>query len=124
MEPFETLSLPHISLPDAKLVSVVVANTIPVVGLLAFDMSAAALLTFYWLELGVLSVWAIVRALFAGKRPTKQTEREAFSGSQWATFRVIASSRVFDRWRDSFSIDHSWKDIRFTIPRTDVGIYL
>ncbi|ERH00868.1 MAG: hypothetical protein J07HN6_02497 [Halonotius sp. J07HN6] len=124
MEPFETLSLPHISLPDAKSVSVVVANAIPVIGLLAFDMSAAALLTFYWLELGVLSVWAIVRALFAGKRPTKQTEREAFSGSQWATFRVIASSSVFDRWRDSFSIDHSWKDIRVTIPRTDVGIYL
>jgi hypothetical protein len=124
MEPTETLSPPHVSLPDAKLVSVVVANTIPVVGLLAFDTSAAALLTFYWLELGVLSVWATLRALFAGKRPSKQTEGEAFSGPQWATFRAIASSRIFDRWRDSFSIDHSWKDIRFTIPRTDVGVYL
>jgi len=124
MESPETPSNPHISVPDAKLVSVVVANMIPVVGLLAFDTSAAALLTFYWLELGVLSVCAIVRALFAGKRPSKQNERRGFSDAQLATFRAITSSRIFDRWQDSVSVDHSWKDIRFTIPRTDVGIYL
>jgi len=124
MDSPETLSNPHISVPDAKVVSVVVANGIPVVGLLAFDTSAAALLTFYWLELGVLSVWAIVRALFAGKRPSKEDERRGFTDAQLAAIRAIKSSRIFDRLRDSVPVDHSWKDIRFTIPRTDVGIYL
>ena len=124
MESLGTLSNSHISVPDAKLVSVVVANIIPVVGLLAFDTSAAALLTFYWLELGVLSVWAIVRVLFAGKPPSKRNERRGFTDAQLAAFRAITSSRIFDRWRSSVSVDHSWKDIRFTIPRTDVGIYL
>jgi len=124
MESPGTLSNPHISVPDAKLVSVVVANGIPVVGLLVFDTSAAALLTFYWLELGVLSVWAIVRALFAGKRPSKENERRGFTDAQLAAIRAIRSSRIFDRLRDSVPVDHSWKDIRFTIPRTDVGVYL
>jgi hypothetical protein len=69
---------------------------VPVVGLLAFDTSAAALLVFYWLELGVLMIWATVRALFAGKLPGEETEREPFSGPQWATPRVVLPSRFFD----------------------------
>ena len=124
MELFDSHPSRYISMPDAKLVSVVVANGVPVGGLLVFDMSAAALLTFYWLELGVLSIWALVRALFAGKRPSQTEERDASGGAQLAMFRAIASRRLFDRCRESLSIDHSWKDIRFTVPRTDIGVYL
>lgn len=111
--------------PDAKLFSVLVANSVPVVGLLAFDTSAAALLLFYWLELGVLMIWATVRALFAGKPPGEEAEREPFSGPQWATLRAILSSRFFnDGDEDSTSNDGSWRDLQIPIPRTDVGIYL
>jgi len=71
---------PDTLLPDGKLFSVLVTDSVPVVGPLAFDMSAAALLLFYWLELGVLMIWAIVRAVFAGKPPGEEAEREPFSG--------------------------------------------
>jgi hypothetical protein len=110
--------------PDAKLFSVLVANSVPIAGLFVFDMSAAALLVFYWLELGVLMIWAIIRALFAGKPPGKEAEREPFSGSQWATLRVILSSKFFNNGdEDSTSNDGSWRDLQIPIPRTDVGIY-
>ncbi|WP_336338401.1 DUF6498-containing protein [Haloarcula brevis] len=53
----------------AELLSVVVANALPVVGVLALGWSGVALLLLYWLELGIDSVWALVRALFAGRPP-------------------------------------------------------
>lgn len=116
---------PQTSLPDAKLFSVVVANAVPVAGLLLFETSAAALLVFYWLELGVTMVWAIVRATFAGKLPSEETDREPFSGPQWATLRVILSSRFFDDSdADSTSTGSSWRERQIPIPRTEVGIYL
>ena len=52
-----------------ELVSAIVSNALPVVGVGLFDWSAAALLFLYWFELGVDSVWALVRAVFAGRPP-------------------------------------------------------
>jgi hypothetical protein len=116
---------PHPLLPDAKLFSLLVANSVPVVGLLVFGTSAAALLVFYWLELGVLMIWAIVRGAFAGKPPGEEADREPFSGSQWVALRVILSSRFFeDRDEDSASNDRSWRERQIPVPRTDVGVYL
>lgn len=116
---------PQMSLFDAKLFSVVVANGVPAVGVLAFDTSAAALLLFYWLELGALMIWAIVRGLFAGKLPSEETDREPFSGPQWATLRVILSHPFFaDSDADSVPNDSSWRERRIPLPRTDIGIYL
>lgn len=121
----QQLSPPHPLLPDVKLLSVLVANSVPVVGLLAFDTSAAALLVFYWLELGVLMIWAIIRGAFAGKPPGEEADREPFSGSQWAVVRVILSARFFENSdEDSTSNDRSWRDWQIPVPRTDVGIYL
>lgn len=118
-------SLVETSLPNAELLSVLVANIVPIVGLLAFDTAAAALLTFYWLELGVLAVWAIVRATFAGKRPSTGDGRSPFTGPQWATLRVLLPSRLFDAETDDATDDGGgWAAVRFSIPRTDVGVYL
>lgn len=113
------------SVTDPKLVSVLVANGIPVVGLLAFGMSAAALLAFYWLELGILSVWAIVRATFAGKRPEAQDDRSAFSGPHWSTLRVVRSwVPVWTENKGSSASERSWRQRQIPIPWTDVGVYL
>ena len=51
------------------LFGVVVSNSLPIAGVAFLDWSAAALLLLYWLELGIDSVWALVRALFAGRPP-------------------------------------------------------
>jgi hypothetical protein len=56
-----------------ELLSAVVTNALPVVGVVALDWSGAALLLLYWLELGIDSVWALVRALFAGRPPDIDT---------------------------------------------------
>lgn len=102
-----------------------VANGVPAAGVLAFDTSAAALVLFYWLELGVIMSWAVVRAAFAGKFPGEDAEREPFSGPQWAALRVILSSRLFeDSGVDSTSDESSWRERQIPLPRTDVGIYL
>ncbi|MBB6645750.1 DUF6498-containing protein [Halobellus ruber] len=113
---------PHASRPDVKLFSIFVANSVPVVGLLAFDTSAAALLIFYWLELGVVMLWTIVRALFAGKPPGKEAERDPFSGPQWATLRFILPDRFFGG--DDSTSDGGWRAQQIPLPRTDVGIHL
>jgi len=57
-----------------ELLSVVVSNALPIVGVGILDWSAAALLFLYWLELGTDSVWALVRALFAGRPPAIATD--------------------------------------------------
>ena len=57
-----------------ELLSILVTNALPIVGVGLLDWSAAALLLLYWLELGVDSVWALVRALFAGRPPDIATE--------------------------------------------------
>lgn len=56
-----------------ELLSTIVSNSLPVVGVGLFDWSAAALLFLYWFELGVDSVWALVRAVFAGRPPEIET---------------------------------------------------
>jgi hypothetical protein len=58
-------------LPDPDVTALVVANLVPVVGVVAFDASALGLLALYWLELGVVCLWALVRAALAG-RPTER----------------------------------------------------
>ncbi|MEZ3162572.1 DUF6498-containing protein [Halorubrum sp. RMP-47] len=50
-----------------RALSVAVANLLPLVGVIALDWNAAALLTLYWFELGIASGWALLRALFAGR---------------------------------------------------------
>ncbi|WP_434531572.1 DUF6498-containing protein (plasmid) [Haloarcula sp. NS06] len=113
------------SLPDAKLVSVFVANGVPVTGLLVFGTSATALLVFYWLELGVAMLWAVVRATFAGKLPSEETDREPFSSSQWPILHVILSNRFFeDSDENATSNNGSWREWQIPVPRTEVGIYL
>lgn len=57
-----------------ELLSVVVSNALPIVGVGVLDWSAAALLFLYWLELGTDSVWALARALFAGRPPAIDTD--------------------------------------------------
>jgi hypothetical protein len=110
---------------DPTLLSVLVANGVPVAGLLAFDVSAAALLAFYWLEFGVVSVWATVRATFAGERPEAEHDRSAFSSRRWTTLRVIYGWLSREDERDETSASgRSWRARRIRIPRTDVGVYL
>jgi len=53
--------------PRPELTAVLVGNGLPLVGVVVLGWNAAALLFLYWLELGILSLLAIVRALFAGR---------------------------------------------------------
>ncbi|TKX81394.1 hypothetical protein EXE53_06160 [Halorubrum sp. SD626R] len=95
------------------------------VGLLVVGTSAVALLTFYWLELGVLAIWAIIRALFAGHRPDRESGLDDLNGTLIAAVRVLSSdSRSKNANNTSSSDDSSVMDKRLLIPRTDVGIYL
>ncbi|GCF16125.1 hypothetical protein Harman_40600 [Haloarcula mannanilytica] len=57
-----------------ELLSISVANVLPVIGVILLDWSAAGLLLLYWLELGIDSVWALVRSLFAGRPPEIETD--------------------------------------------------
>ncbi|GCF16216.1 hypothetical protein Harman_41510 [Haloarcula mannanilytica] len=57
-----------------ELLSISVANVLPVIGVVLLDWSAAGLLLLYWLELGIDSVWALVRSLFAGRPPEIETD--------------------------------------------------
>lgn len=116
---------PRTPLSNGDLISVLVANGVPVLGLLAFDTSAVALLTFYWLELGVLAVWAIVRALFAGHRPDRESGLDGLDGTPAAAARVLSTDGgTEDTTDESPSGDGGVMDKRITLPRTDVGIYV
>jgi hypothetical protein len=53
--------------PPSETVAVIVANTLPLVGVGFLGWDLAALVFLYWFELGILSFWALVRALFAGR---------------------------------------------------------
>ena len=55
------------SFPRPELLAVIVGNGLPLIGVVALGWNAAALIFLYWLELGVLSLLAVVRALFAGR---------------------------------------------------------
>jgi len=110
---------------DVKVVSILFANGIPVIGLVMFDTSAKALLLFYWLELGVVMLWASIRAVFAGKRPHREDKLEDLTGTPGAIVRIISSSSlVGSETEDATSRVEKWLSTRMLIPRTDVGIYL
>jgi hypothetical protein len=53
--------------PSPELAAVVVANALPLVGVVALGWNLVALVVVYWFELGILALWAVVRALFAGR---------------------------------------------------------
>ncbi|SEH63163.1 hypothetical protein SAMN05192561_1166 [Halopenitus malekzadehii] len=53
--------------PSPETIAVIVANTLPLVGVVALGWDLAALVFLYWFELGILSFWAVVKAAFAGR---------------------------------------------------------
>ncbi|MFD1599621.1 DUF6498-containing protein [Halobellus rarus] len=53
--------------PSSETIAVIVANALPLVGVVALGWDLAALVFLYWFELGILSFWALVKALFAGR---------------------------------------------------------
>ncbi|WP_459877228.1 DUF6498-containing protein [Halorubrum gandharaense] len=53
--------------PRLEALTVGFANLLPLVGVVALGWNVAALVVLYWLELGVLCLWALVRATFAGR---------------------------------------------------------
>jgi len=55
------------SMSRPELIAVLVGNGLPLIGVVVLGWDAAALLLLYWLELGILSLLAVVRALFAGR---------------------------------------------------------
>ena len=101
------ISLLCAAAPDIRLLSVIVANGAAMIGILGFQTSTAALLLFYWLELGVLAIWGLIRALFAGNVPKINTDQ--------GVARVISTSTLerYSRWREN----------HLPIPWTDIGIY-
>lgn len=118
------LSPPHFPLQNVKLISVIIANIVPVIGLLAFNTSPAALLTFYWLELGALAVWAIIRALFAGHRPDRSNGLNKLQGTAGAVWALLSKRLSTDDNSGSSSSEGSLMDKRVSIPRSNVGIYV
>ncbi|PAU82690.1 hypothetical protein CK500_13925 [Halorubrum salipaludis] len=69
-----------------RAIAFLVSNLLPLVGVLALDWNAAALMTLYWFELGIASFWAVVRGLFAG-RPS-EIESDALIAGPLAQRRV------------------------------------
>lgn len=114
---------PRALLQNPKLLSVVAANAIPAIGVLTFGTSAAALLAFYWLELGVLAVWALVRALFAGHRAERTSGPNALRGTAGAVVTLVFS-RLSEEGSDSSDSDGGLLDKRVTLPRSDIGVYV
>jgi len=53
--------------PPPEAIAVVVANALPLAGVAVLGWDLAALVFLYWFELGILSFWALLRALFAGR---------------------------------------------------------
>lgn len=85
--------------PRSEAVAAVVANAVPLVGVVAFNWTVSALVLLYWLELGILSALALVRATFAG-RPSEFDGNPAIVGA-------LESRRV-----------------SLSLPLTDVGVRL
>jgi hypothetical protein len=52
---------------DPELLAVIVANTLPIVGILTLGWNVVALVVLYWIELGVSFFFALLRAIFAGR---------------------------------------------------------
>lgn len=87
--------------PPSETIAVVVANVLPLVGVVALGWDLGALVFLYWFELGILSFWALLKALFAG-RPSEFGSDPLIGGA-------LASKRT---------------TIPIPIPFTDLGIRL
>ncbi|MDZ5810813.1 DUF6498-containing protein [Halorubrum sp. AD140] len=85
--------------PPSKTIAVIVANALPLVGVVALGWNLAALVFLYWFELGIVSFWVLVKALFAG-RPSEFDSDPLIGGA-------LASKRT-----------------AISIPFTDLGIRL
>ncbi|WP_311172173.1 DUF6498-containing protein [Halobellus ordinarius] len=85
--------------PSSETIGVIVANALPLVGVVALGWDLAALVFLYWFELGILSFWAVIKALFAG-RPSEFDSDPLIGGA-------LASKRT-----------------ALPIPFTDLGIQL
>jgi hypothetical protein len=66
--------------PHPETVAIVVANGFPLVGVVALGWDLVALVSLYWFELGVLTLWALGRALVAG-RPSEFDEDPLLGGA-------------------------------------------
>jgi hypothetical protein len=66
--------------PPSETIAVIVANVLPLVGVVALGWNLAALVFLYWFELGVLTFWALVKALFAG-RPSEFDSSPLIAGA-------------------------------------------
>ncbi|MFD1644655.1 DUF6498-containing protein [Haloarchaeobius litoreus] len=69
-----------------ELAALVVANALPVVGVLALDWTVSTVLVLYWLETGVVLARGAVAGLFAGRPP-------ATEAGLWAPFEDLADKR-------------------------------
>ncbi|MFC7174454.1 DUF6498-containing protein [Haloplanus litoreus] len=66
--------------PSPETIAVIVANALPLVGVVALGWDLAALVFLYWFELGIISFWALVRAVFAG-RPSEFDSEPLIAGA-------------------------------------------
>ncbi len=64
----------------SALLAAVVANLVPLVGIVFWEWSFAVLVLLYWIELGVLILFASIRALFA-QRPAEFPEQQLIYGA-------------------------------------------
>ncbi|ELZ84582.1 hypothetical protein C453_11226 [Haloferax elongans ATCC BAA-1513] len=72
----------------ARLIALAALNAVPLVGVVALDWSLVALLTVYWIELGVRLTFAGLEALFAERKP----EYDA-NGFSWLVTGALSEKR-------------------------------
>lgn len=75
--------------PSSETIAVIVANALPLVGVVVLGWNLAALVFLYWFELGILSFWALVKAVFAG-RPS-ELDSDPLIGGALASKRTAIS---------------------------------
>lgn len=66
--------------PPSEAAAVIVANALPLVGVVVLGWDLAALIFLYWFELGILSFWALIKAVFAG-RPSEFDSNPLIAGA-------------------------------------------
>jgi hypothetical protein len=88
-----------------ELLAVIVANTLPIVGIVTLGWNVVALVVLYWIELAVSFLFALLRATFAG-RPSEY-ERPSENGRDPPILGALMRKRT-----------------SLSLPRTDVGIRL
>ncbi len=88
-----------------ELLAVIVANTLPIVGIVTLGWNVVALVVLYWIELGVSFLFAFLRAIFAA-RPS-EPGRPSEDGRDPPILGALMRKRT-----------------SLSLPRTDVGIRL